>query len=185
LRTSRLAPAALAALTFSFAAGCSTAVTQPLLSSTDTSVALTEKTGLVIAEQGTPSCSRVYRASFRNSILEIRPGETMCWEIPVRDEAMDPFAMEPDAADADRTIVVKMWQDGAGRNTFLTFHNPFDRPLKYRTQMMRPDSEDFEPTTACGVNGRHFTIEQWPQTIMAIRIADAEFVDEDEAKVCN
>ncbi|HEY2772650.1 MAG TPA: hypothetical protein VGK20_01230 [Candidatus Binatia bacterium] len=146
---------------------------------------LAERTGLAVADAGAPSCTRVYRASFRNAILEIHPDETMCWELTAdHDVAMEPVAIDPGTADPQRTIVLRMWQDAGGHNTFLTFRNPFARALKYSAQLLQPHGDVFLPTTACPVRGQRFTIEQWPQTLVAIRIADASFVDDADAVSC-
>jgi len=142
-----------------------------------------DKVGLRTVAEPQPACQSGHDNALSNGVITIRPGETICVELQENGVSVIPKRVVASATSQD-TLVVKFWQETGTNNMFLSVRNPLHRFLRYRAEMARPGSLQYQYTSSCPVLSGRISIENWPFPITALNLSNFETLPDSKSIEC-
>jgi hypothetical protein len=142
-----------------------------------------DKVGLRVAAEPKPACQSGHDNALSNGVITIRPGETICVALQANGMSVVPARVVASATSQD-TMVVKFWQEPGTNKMFLSVHNPLHGFLRYRAEMVRPGSLQYQYTSTCPVLSDRLGIENWPFPITALNLSNFETLPDSKTMEC-
>lgn len=108
------------------------------------------------------------------------PGQALYVEADEVDGKLVNLRVVPAMVHPEKTLILGLQQNGGngGEGMMFSIQQPFDRPLKYRAQVMDFDSPGaFKQTSTCPVIAKGGGYETWPEPITQMMVGEFHFVD--------
>jgi hypothetical protein len=133
-----------------------------------------ERVAIEVAKTSPAKCLMERPAALTKNVVLMRPGETICVDVEVRDQAI--FARGLVATPTDSTLIFQAWRDGA--DTFLRVQHSLDVSLRYEA-VMAPAGEEMkmERTSTCPVMPKMFSLEHWPYPVVVMAFSEFSVAD--------
>ncbi len=126
-----------------------------------------------------PACRVDRPDALADGRLHIRPGETLCLALRLRDGRLEPVALVDTAGAADALVASARLEGG---RTMLTLVNPLAQRLRYQAWLRRQGSDRLAYTSSCAVlSGHRMAFEDWPFAVDELVLAGFELEPEFEA----
>ncbi len=121
--------------------------------------------------------------SLQQGMIAIYPGQTLHVEAAIVDGRLQWTRVVDTVEHPQRTLTVHFWQSPAN-GMMLKVDNPFGQALKFHMGIMPLAHPVPMRTTSCPIIAHGMGIENWPDTLFQVFLADGRAVDNDKLPAC-
>jgi len=110
------------------------------------------------------------------TLVNVYAGETLRLAAKVEGDRIGELATASANDDPSHVIEISLKQQPAKPDMMLVIKNPFDRPLRYKANIVVPPQNGPAPTSVCPVLAGKMGIEMWPYPVFQALLLDFRFL---------
>ena len=106
--------------------------------------------------------------------LQLYPGDNLLLEFNLKDGNLTNYSVVSSIAHAEKTVKIEfsLHENGNRRFTELVIHNPFDKKLKYKAELLKYNLRDYQPVDISPTDPGSKSNEIWSSPIASLILSE-------------